>query len=114
MTRLSDPGVLATFLEALKEWNCDGYIQWNRRAAEWLRRNLDGWSQKAVGQAMHDHVVSGGEIDQAKENYEGYRDAHPYHYDFRIPIAGRPLYIETVIDDTSMGPTITIVNIKDA
>jgi len=114
MPPLRDTGILAKFLEALKEWNCDGYIQWKRRPAEWLRKNLEGWSQKAIGRAMYAHLVSGGEIDQVKEKYEGYRDIHPYHYDFRIPIVGRLIYIETVFDETKMGPTITVVNIKDA
>ena len=114
MPPLRDPDTLSKFLEALKEWNCDGYIQWKRRPAEWLRKNLQSCSQKAIGQAMYDHVVNGGEIDQVKENYEGYRDTHPYHYDFRIPIDGRLIYVETVFDETKMGPTITIVNIKDA
>jgi len=114
MTRLSDLGILAKFMEALAEWNCDGFIQWNRRSAEWVRKNLDGVSQKAIGQAMYEHALSGGEIDQARENYEGYRDRHPYHYDFRISFADRRLYIETVIDDSRMGPTVSIKNIKDA
>jgi hypothetical protein len=114
MPPLRDPDLLAKFLEALKEWDCEGFIQWKRRPAEWLRENLQGHSQRAVAQAMYDHVASGGEIDQVRENYEGYRDTHPYHYDFRIPIAGRLIYIETVFDETKMGPTITIANLKDA
>ena len=113
MPPLRDQVMLDKFLEALKEWNCDGYIQWKRRPAEWLRSNLESRSQKAIGEAMYDHVVNGGEIDQVKENYEGYRDTHPFHYDFRIPIAGRHIYVETVFDETKMGPTITVVSIKD-
>jgi hypothetical protein len=113
MAPLRDPDLLKKFLEALTEWRCDGYIVWKRRAAEWLRKNLDGCTQQTVNKAMHDHFVDGGEIDQTKENYEGYRDTHPYHYDFRLSVDGRPLYIETVFDDTRMGPTITIVNLKD-
>ncbi len=106
--------MLSKFLEVLKEWRYDGYIQWKPRAAEWLRKNVQGFSQKAIGKAMYDHVVNGGEIDQAKEPYEGYRDTHPYHYDFRIPIARRFIYVETVFDEMKMGATITVVNIKDA
>lgn len=81
---------------------------------EWLRKNLGNCTQKAINKAMYDHVNSGGEIDQVKENYEGYRATHPYHYDFRITVNGHRLYVETVFDDTKMGPTITIVNFKDA
>ena len=114
MPPLRDEDVRGKFLEVLKEWNCDGYIQWKRRPADWLRGNLQSCSQKTIGQALYHHVVSGGEIDQVKENYEGYRDTHPYHYDFRIPIEARLIYVETVLDETKMGPTITVVNIKDA
>jgi hypothetical protein len=114
MAPLRDPDLLDKFVEALGEWKFDGFIQWRRRAADWLRKNLEGCSQQAIGQAMHEHVQNGGEIDEVKENYEGYRDTHPFHYDFRISFAGRLLYVETIFDDTKMGPTITVVNIKDA
>ncbi|MCX7429181.1 MAG: hypothetical protein NTW96_26585 [Planctomycetia bacterium] len=114
MAPLKDRDLLDRLLEALKEWNCDGFIQWRPRPAGWLRKSLQRCGQKAIGQAMYEHVVNGGEIDQVKENYEGYRDTHPYHYDFRIRIDARPIYVETVFDETKMGPTITIVNIKDA
>jgi hypothetical protein len=73
MPPLRDPVLLAKILEALGEWNCDGYIQWKRRPAEWLRKNLPGYTQKANGRAMHDYALKGGKINQAKENYEGYR-----------------------------------------
>jgi len=114
MVPLKDRVLYGKILEALKEWNCDGFIQWRRRPAEWLRKNLEGWSQKAIGEAMYEHVVQGGEIDQVKENYEGYRESHPYHYDFRIIVGDRHLYIETIFDEMKMGPTVTIVNLKDA
>lgn len=114
MPPLRDPILLAKFLEALKEWSCDGFIRWKRRPADWLRKHLQGCTQRTIGQAMYEHVVNGGEIDEVKENYEGYRDIHPYHYDFRVLIDDRPLYVETVFDDMKMGPTITVVNLKDA
>ena len=34
MAPLKDPDLVTKFQEALKEWNCDGYIVWKRRAAE--------------------------------------------------------------------------------
>jgi hypothetical protein len=27
---LKDPDLLKKFVEAIKEWNCDGFIQWKR------------------------------------------------------------------------------------
>jgi hypothetical protein len=62
---------------------------------------------------MWQHVAGGGEIDQVAETREDYRNRYPYHYDFRLPIAGRLIYIETCCDDTMMGPTIYVVNIHD-
>ena len=114
MAPLKDPELLDKFIEALREWNWDGYIQWKPRPADWLRKNLDGYSQRAINRLMYEFVLNGGEIDQTPENYEGYRDSHPYHYDFRIPIDGFKIYVETVFDDMKMGPTITIVNLKYA
>lgn len=113
MAPLKDPELLAKFIEALKEWNCDGFIQWKRLPTEWLRRNLEGYSQKAVGRLMWEYVAGGGDIDQVVETRDDYRDLCPYHYDFRIPIADRFIYIETCYDDTPMGPTIYVVNIHD-
>lgn len=113
MPPLTDPELLARLLEALKQWNCEGYIQWKGRPAEWLRENLPNLTQRAIGQLMYEHVSSGGEIDQIRENYEGYRESHPYHYDFRILVIDRMIYVETVFDEMKMGPTVTVVNIHD-
>jgi hypothetical protein len=114
MARLTDASVVARLVEALHEWNCEGFIQWKRLPAEWMRKNLEGFTQKDVGRMMHEHVAVGGEIDQVKETREEYRHLHQYHYDFRIPIAGRLIYIETRLDDTKMGPTILVVNMHAA
>ena len=40
--------------------------------------------------------------------------AAKYHYDFRLPIGDRLVYVETRLDESKMGPTITVVNIHDA
>jgi hypothetical protein len=114
MAPLTDRSVLAKLLEALSEWDCDGFIQWKRLPAEWLRKNLKGWTPKGIGRLMHEHVAGGGEIDQVKETREEYRHLHQYHYDFRIPVAGQIIYIETRLDDTKMGPTILVVNMHAA
>ena len=114
MPSLNDPDLLALYLEALQEWNFDGYIEWKPRPRDWLRENLGNFTQRVVGRLMYEHVLAGGEIDQVQETREEYRDSDPFHYDFRLPIGGRLIYIETVLRTSRMGPTVLVVSIHDA
>jgi hypothetical protein len=111
---LKHPGLLDKFLEALKDWNCGGVIEWKPAASEWLSKNLECLSQKAIGKLMWQHVADGGEIDQVVETREPYRDCRRFHYDFRVPITGRVIYVETLLLDTKAGPTIYVVSIHNA
>jgi hypothetical protein len=63
---------------------------------------------------MYDHCRAGGAIDQVPERRSEY--SHwPYHYDFRLQLARRDLYIETLLqDDNPKDPTIHVVSIHDA
>ena len=47
MPSLTDPELLALYVEALKEWNCDGYIEWKPRPRDWLRENLGNFSAES-------------------------------------------------------------------
>ena len=111
---LSDTRLLALFVGVLKEWNCDGFILWKRTSAEWLKKNIEGHTQKSIGRMMYEHVLAGGKIDQVRENREGYREIYEYHYDFRIQIDDRRIYIETTLDQTRMGPTLNVVSMHEA
>lgn len=113
MARLTDLELLALFREALSEWRADGYVVWKKLAAEWLRKELEGHTQKSIARLMHEHVEAGGDIDQVKERRERYRDLYEFHFDFRLNIDERRVYIETTLDNTRTGPTITIVNMHD-
>ena len=62
---------------------------------------------------MYDYFIDGGKINQVKETYPEYRDLYEFHYDFMFAINGRKVYIETVLDVTSTGPTVTVVSMKD-
>ena len=114
MPSLTDPELLRSSFEALEEWNCDGYIEWKPRPRDWLRENLGNFTQKAVGRLMYEYVLAGGEIDQVEETREEYRDTDPFHYDFRLGVASRLIYVETVLRTSRMGPTILVVSIHDA
>lgn len=114
MAPLTDPTTLAYFCEALGEWNCEGFVVWKRIPAEWLASNLQGETQRSVARLLHEYVSSGGVIDRQVEKRELHRDTHREHFDFRVSIESRLIYIETTLGVTSTGPTITIVSIHDA
>ena len=63
---------------------------------------------------MYEHMLAGAEIDQLKETREEYRNTDPFHYDFRLRIASRLIYVETVLRTSRMGPTILVVSVHDA
>lgn len=113
MGKIEAPRRLDTFREALNEWNCGGYIVWRKLASEWLEKNIAGYSTELVGKLMCDFVLAGGEIDETKETRPDYKNKYEFHHDFPFVIDGRKIYIETVLDVTKTGPTITVVNMHD-
>lgn len=114
MAVLTDPTLLAMFQHAMSEWNCGGYITWKRVAREWVEGNLEGYTTRAIGEEMFRYFAAGGIIDQVRETRPEWTE-HRFHYDFRVPIAGRLIYIETLlIDHDPTDPTIHVVSIHEA
>jgi hypothetical protein len=114
MARLTDPEILAKLEHALGHWKFTGYITWKPIARQWLEENLEGFTTKSVGEEMFRFHSAGGEIDQVLETRPEWTE-HRFHYDFRMDIGGRFLYIETVLlDEDSDDPTIHVVSIHDA
>jgi len=113
MAILRDKHLLHLFGIALAEWNCDGFIAWRQRPAEWLDANIGGHTTKSVAKLMNDHFRSGGKIDQVRERRKEFASHHEFHFDFRISVDDRRIYIETVLDETRTGPTITVVSMHD-
>ena len=69
---------------------------------------------RQIARLMCAYVQAGGEIDRVPERRPEWND-RPFHYDLRIPIGGRLVYIETILlDDDPDDPTIRVVNIHDA
>jgi hypothetical protein len=113
MPTLTDPAVLAQFREVLVNWRYAGFVTAKDLALEWIAKNLGGMTLRHVAKAMHDHVQTGGMIDQVPETRPEW-SAWPFHYDFRMQIAGRAAYVETILQDDDPGdPTIHIVSIHD-
>jgi hypothetical protein len=114
MPALTDAVILGRFCHVLANWNYTGYVTAKDGALEWIANNLSGLRLKHVAKAMNDHVVRGEVIDQAPETRPEW-SLWPFHYDFRLWLAGRDVYIETILqDDDPNDPTIHIVSIHDA
>jgi hypothetical protein len=111
---LVDPAILAQYVSALANWRVTGYVDWKERARNWVREHLAGIDPRRIAKMMYDHVQAGGTIDQVPETRPEWND-RPFHYDFRLSIAGRLIYIETIlIDDDPTDPVIRVVSIHDA
>ena len=114
MPPLTDPTILSQFRTVLANWKYAGYLTAKDVAVEWIANNLGGLGLKEVAMAMNDFLLGGGVIDQIAERRSEW-SLWPYHYDFRLPISGRDVYIETILqDDDPNDPTIHVVSIHDA
>ena len=113
MPPLTDPGILAQFHAVLANWNFTDYVTAKPTAIDWIANNFNGLSLRDVAKAMNDFCLTGGVIDQVPERRSEYA-CWPYHYDFRLQLAGKKIYIETILqDDDPKDPTIRIVSIHD-
>lgn len=114
MPPLTDPDILAKFRHALRHWQFTGYITWKPIARQWLEQNLQGFTTRSVAEEMFRFVATGGEIDQIPEIRCEWTQHH-FHYDFRMNIGRRFVYIETIlVEDDPDDPTIHVVSIHDA
>jgi hypothetical protein len=98
----------------LNNYRYEGYLTWKTTALEWLGRELGGFPYRLFNEWLYQHVEAGGEIDQVPERRPEWND-RDFHYDLRLTVAGRRLYVETVLlDDDPDDPLIQIVSIHDA
>jgi hypothetical protein len=113
MPPLIDAIVLAQFEAVLANWNFTGYVTAKDMVLDWIAKELGGLNLKDIAKAMHDHVRSGGTIEQIRETRPEW-SIWPFHYDLRLQLAGRNLYFETILqDDNPKDPTVHIVSIHD-
>jgi hypothetical protein len=115
MAQPKDQAALLTYREVLlKLGHVAGYIQWREVPLRWLAANLPNVGVRLVHELMIRHVQSGGKIDQVEETRDAYL-MWRFHYDLRLPISSRRVYIETVlyhVDDVE-DCTIWVVNMHD-
>lgn len=94
MAPLNDPVRLEAYRNALTNWRFKGFIRWTEQALRGLRRELEATSAMEIGRFMHEHVRRGGEVDEVVETRPEWSE-QPFHYDLRIDVEGKPIYIET-------------------
>ena len=85
MAPLTDPEILAKFRYALELWHFTGYVTWKSPAREWVERNLEGWTTRAVGEEMFLYFSAGGQVGQVRETRREWSEQR-YHYDLRVQI----------------------------
>lgn len=91
-----------------------GYVQWRKLALTWIKTELRGVASQGVVEEMQKYVRGGGRIEQVEETRPEYR-AWRFHYDVRLPITGKRVYVETVLEQAANieDCTIWVVNIHD-
>ncbi len=109
MPPLRDHEILQKFRNAF-QYATSGGVTWKQVPAEWIRKELEGVTTKAINELLLEHVRGGGEIKQVSETREGWKH-YQYHYDFIITVDDKRIYVETTMHDTKMGPTVTVVNV---
>jgi hypothetical protein len=113
MPPLTDAVILAQFRAVLANWKYTGYVTAKDIALDWIANNLGGLTLKDVAKALNDFLQRGEVIEQLPETRPEW-SMWPFHYDFRVQLAGREVYIETILqDDDPNDPTIHIVSIHD-
>ncbi len=113
MPPLTDPIILGMFQQVLAEWRYTGYVTAKDTALDWIADNLSGLTLRDVARALYNHFQAGGAIDRQPEARPEW-SAWPFHYDFRLTIGTRYVYVETVLqDDDPRDPTLHIVSIHD-
>jgi hypothetical protein len=114
MPPLTDAAILAQFGAVLANWNYTGYVTAKDVALDWIANNLRGLTLKDVALGMNDFLQRGAAIDQVPETRPEW-SRWPFPYDFRVQLAGREVYLESILqDDDPNDPTIHIVSIHDA
>jgi hypothetical protein len=110
MPPLTNPEIIDKFRDAFV-YASSGGVAWKTvPAAEWVRKNLPGVTQRAIENLLLAHVNAGKKINEVIEKREEWlHDC--YHYDFIISVNGKQIYVETTIADTKSGAIVTVVNV---
>jgi len=111
MPPLRDEHITDRLQIAFDEWHSGGVL-WLTVPTEWVGKNLEGCTPAAINDLVTEHIRRRGKINVA-ENKTEFRNLHSYHYEFRLLICGRHIYVETILDEIKMGPRVTVVSVHD-
>ena len=113
MPPVNDPKVMEQLRSVLQNWRVTGYVTAKDLVLEWIAKELGGLTLKDVAEIMHTFVKRGGQVDQVPERRPEWSE-WPFHYDFRVEIGKREVYIETILqDDDPSDPTLHIVSMHN-
>ena len=57
MPTLTDPEQLQCYLNALANWQCEGYITFTDVARRWIRKELANFTAREIARLMHVYAV---------------------------------------------------------
>jgi hypothetical protein len=116
MAPLTDPERLLAYKNALGNWRFAGFVTFSltEQSRQWIRQTL-GIPFQEIPRLMEEYVVSGGQIDEVRETRPEWSSKHEFHFDLRLQIDDRPVYIETRLHDDNPyepdRPWIEVVNV---
>lgn len=117
MPPLTDPERLQCYRNALANWNCGGYVDFNEHAWAWLQAAFPTSTKRQIAHLLHRHVQGGGTIDEQVETREEWKYLHEFHHDLRVQVKGRLVYFETRLvyrkPNDPDDPRIEVVNAHD-
>lgn len=116
MPPLTNPEILACYRNAMTNRRVGGYVEFNERARRGMLEVLPGYTLAAFKEELYEFVVvNSGTISQTEETREQWREEWEFHYDIRLPLAGKRIYIETRLrycdPNDPDDPIILVVNV---
>ena len=120
MPPLTDPVRCRCYRAALANWRFEGYVNFGKDAARWLRDELPEYTALAIKQLLYEHVWAEPDcrrVDEQRETRPEWKE-HEFHHDLRVRIEGRLIYFETRLvcrnPNDPDDPLIQVVNAHDA
>ena len=108
MRTVDDPAALQAYKNLLSFHAYSGYIFWKNVARTWVDQNLSNYTTREIDRLMYANRDAVQQVLERRPEYLEFR----FHYDFRLPISGRRIYIETVLIEDE--EKIFVVSIHDA